>query len=56
MNLSGLLVFHCILTMNHVKVHQINSFLICVCVLRPSLLFGKSVCDDLSVVPGHLSI
>lgn len=45
MNLSGLLVFHCILTMNHVKVHQINSFLSCVCVIRTSFLFGKSLCD-----------
>lgn len=44
------------MTTNHAKVHHINLFLSCVCILKPSLLLGKWECDDLPVVPGHLSI
>lgn len=44
------------MTNNHAKVHHINLFLSCVCILKPSLLLGKLECDDLPVVPGHQSI
>lgn len=54
-NLLAFLLFHCIPTMNHAEVHQINSFLSCVCA-KTFLLFGKSVCRYLFVVPGHLSM